>query len=430
MPTGRAVRRRCAPLFDFRSQEVCVTPSALRFAISRTSKRPHFIANGRGFTVNSTEFHDQEFDQSTLLKLQFFRGYIRKWLPVFLANRQPVFSEIHIYDFFCGPGTDPCGTEGSPLVILDEIDKLLREKASVCRADVKVFVHFNDQNSDKVHALQSLVSKLPLKANCTIIFTHFEFSEAFEKALPTLYEPCTANLLSVDQFGWKAISGRVFEAIIACPSTDLLFFISSSFVRRFSGDPSVTKYLPVQGDELAAVPGKEVHRFLCDRVYRPLIPAKKEYYLAPFSIRKDGTSNIYGLIFGSGKLLGLKKFLEVCWASDQISGEANYDIDDDIVLRSGEYPLLPEDKVAKKRDRFEKELRSFLGGACKTNRDVFKFTLESGFLPKDSTEIITGLQKFGLLKVEYIQTSKAAGRNTFYIDWKYYREEPRVRFIC
>lgn len=379
--------------------------------------------------MHSNEFHDQEFDQSTLLKLQFFRGYIRKWLPVFLADTTSQFSEVHIYDFFCGPGKDACGTEGSPLVILEEIDKFIREKASVCRQDVKLFVHFNDQDPQKVRALKDVVEELPYNPRCIIQYTELEFTEALDKARPSLQGYGIASLLIVDQFGWKAMSQETFEKIVACSATDLIFFVSSSHVRRFSVVPSVTKYLPLKVEELTEVPGKEFHRFLCERVYRPLVPAAKEYYLAPFSIKKEGTSNIYGLVFGSSKLLGLQKFLEVCWKSDEISGEANYDIDDDVFLRLGEYPLLPEDKIAKKRDRFERDLHRFLHGATRDNREVFKFTLESGFLSHHATDILRQFQNSGTIRVEDLKLRKAARRGDFYLSWKNFNQVvPRVQF--
>lgn len=34
------------------------------------------------------KFHDDEFDDATQIKLAIFRGYIRKWLPVFLTARK------------------------------------------------------------------------------------------------------------------------------------------------------------------------------------------------------------------------------------------------------------------------------------------------------------------------------------------------------
>lgn len=68
-----------------------------------------------------SHFHSQAFDIATLLKLKIFRRYIREWLPVFLSKKSS--PEVHIYDFFAGPGTDVVGRLGSPLAIIDELEQ-------------------------------------------------------------------------------------------------------------------------------------------------------------------------------------------------------------------------------------------------------------------------------------------------------------------
>lgn len=139
----------------------------------------------------------------------------------------------------------------------------------------------------------------------------------------------------------------------------MLFFLSSSFIRRFYKEPSIRKYLPLNEEEFGAVPYKEAHRYICRNFYRKLIPTGFEYYVAPFSIRKESGSNIYGIIFGSSRLLGLDKFLQVCWKNDEATGEANYNIDDDIV-RGGQLSLLDEYNVVKKYDRFKRISSNYL----------------------------------------------------------------------
>ena len=70
------------------------------------------------------DFHKKPFDEGTLTKLQIFELYAREWLPVFLSPERPPRSEIHLFDFFAGPGTDTAGELGSPL-------RLLRQPRSI-----------------------------------------------------------------------------------------------------------------------------------------------------------------------------------------------------------------------------------------------------------------------------------------------------------
>lgn len=367
------------------------------------------------------DFHDSEFDEATLLKLDVFGGYVKEWLPVFLSKR--TYPEIHIYDFFCGAGSDAKGRPGSPIRILDELDKYVM--SSPTSSEVSIRIHFNDSSEKKISRLQSIVAQ---RTNShTIDYTCLDFSEAFERAKPILCSPRAAKLIILDQFGVKEVSEKVFGALISLPATDMLFFLSSSYIRRFYREPSIRKYLPMDEEQFSAVPHKEVHRYICKNFYRKLIPSGFDYYLAPFSIRKGGGSNIYGIIFGSSRLLGLDKFLQVCWRNDEATGEANYNIDDDIV-RDGQLSLLTEFDVVKKHDRFEKDLIELLCAGLVDNRQMYQFTLENGFLPKHLKAILNRLQKSGKISVTEIVSGKPAKSNAFYANKDNYELPPRVVF--
>src|SRR5262245_59751694 len=95
----------------------------------------------------NTDFHDSPFDEGTLTKLDIFELYLREWLPVFLAPPKNYRRELHIVDFFAGPGTDPKGQLGSPLRTLRQLSSyrdLPGWKA------VRVHVHFFDRDPAKI----------------------------------------------------------------------------------------------------------------------------------------------------------------------------------------------------------------------------------------------------------------------------------------
>lgn len=378
-------------------------------------------AEDRVVKMEMDDFHDSEFDESTLLKLDIFGGYIKEWLPVFLSKR--TYPEIHIYDFFCGAGSDAKGRPGSPIRILDELDEYVM--SSPTSSEVSVHIHFNDSSEKKISRLQSIVAQRP--STWTIDYTCLDFSEAFERGKRILCSPRAAKLIILDQFGVKEVSEKVFGDLISLPTTDMLFFLSSSYIRRFYREPSIRKYLPMDEEQFSAVPHKEVHRYICKNFYRKLIPTGFDYYVAPFSIRKGGGSNIYGIIFGSSRLLGLDKFLQVCWKNDEATGEANYNIDDDIV-RDGQLSLLAEFDVVKKHDRFEKDLIELVCTGPVDNRQMYQFTLENGFLPKHLKAILNRLQKSGQIAVTELVSGKPAKPNAYYANKDNYELPPRVVF--
>ena len=301
----------------------------------------------------ANDFHSVPFDGETILKLDIFRGYIREWLPVFLSRR--TYDSVNIFDFFAGPGKDSDGIKGSPLTIIDEIRKYLLNDKLPDADNISIRLFFNDADPDKILSLQEEIGSSD-ESYLEINFTSQYFQQAFDASKAVLGASSVAKLIILDQCGFKEISPDIFRRLIESPATDFMFFISSSFLRRFISLEEVRRYFPDMSEqEIDATPATDIHRLVCD-YYQKLVPSGKEFYLAPFSIKKG--PNIYGIIFGSGLLLGLEKFLKVCWDLDGISGEANYDIDDDIV-RDGK-TLFAEWNISRKRDLFGKRLVSFL----------------------------------------------------------------------
>lgn len=361
------------------------------------------------------DFHNEPFREETILKLEIFRGYIRKWLPVFLSKKS--FNKINIFDFFAGPGKDSNGKIGSPLIIIDELKKYLEHFISPVATNVDIKLFFNDADKDKVDSLQK---ELCNENAFDIETTNLSFEQSFAAQRGRLGSKSAVKLVILDQYGIKQITQDIFKQLIDSPSTDFMFFISSFHLRRFISTDEFKNYFPdMLPEEIKGVPATDVHRFVC-QYYQKLVPPNKEYYIAPFSIKKG--ANIYGIIFGSGILLGLKKFLEVCWNKDSVSGEANYDIDDDIV-RQGE-TLFKELNVSKKKGFFRKQLVNYLQ-VFRSNNDLYKFTLENGCLPSHTIEVLRGLQKNGRLEADPPDTRK----NSFYLNWKYYKNrEVKAKF--
>lgn len=357
------------------------------------------------------DFHNEPFDNETILKLQIFRGYTRQWLPVFLSRRS--FDSVNIFDFFAGPGKDSNGVEGSPLIIIDEIKKYLTNSKAPLAENILIRLFLNDSDPNKILLLRDEI-KPKDEAQLEIEINNKDFQEAFDNYRSLLESPSAAKLIILDQSGIKQITSDVFVQLIEFPCTDFMFFISSSTLKRFITVEKVGRYFPNMSEqEVNAIPATDIHRFVCS-YYQELVPSGKEYYLAPFSIKKG--PNIYGIIFGSSHLLGLWKFLKVCWNQDNVSGEANYDIDDDIV-RDGE-TLFPELNISRKRDLFEKRLESFLN-VYRSNNELYKFTLEQGCLPTHAVEVLKNLQKEGRLEADPTDTKKSS----FYLNWNYYNQQ-------
>lgn len=345
-----------------------------------------------GHGMDIMDFHEKPYDAGTLAKLGIFELYAQEWIPVFVSKPIPVFQEVHLFDFFCGPGTDSTGVHGSPLRTLGQLRSYYR-KGMAGWDKVRIFMHCYDNDPDKVASLQAIIQgsdwKIPgVKVDCRVL----AFQEALAEHQKLLSDSNCAKLLIIDQYGVDEVSDQVFKSLITFPTTDFLFFLSSSTLHRFRDHPAIKQKIEKLEDSY------DVHRAAVN-YYRKLIPAQEKMYLGCFSIRKR--SNIYGLIFGSHHPLGIHKFLQVAWANDEISGEANFDIDHENI-RPDE-GILPLDVMRpKKIQEFESELEKALRtGKMKSEADVARFCIEAGITCQQSKPVLKKLKREGVITLDF-----------------------------
>ncbi len=329
-------------------------------------------------------FHRTNFDEGTNTKLELFRMYLRSWLPVFISS-SPRGSTINIVDLFAGPGTDQAGNPGSPLIALEEIQNYSRQIAT---SGVKIRLILNDRAARKARALEARLLATVMPGSCSWSVDNLDAGAAFTKH-HDLMTP-GPNLMFLDQFGMTFITEAMFHTLISLRKTDLLFFISSSHLRRFADHPAIKNRIVIPHRALRAATFEDTHRAVAE-YYKSLVPQASEYYIGSFSIKKG--SNLYGLIFGSGHPLGIEKFLQVCWKIAPNSGEANFDIDHDGI--SAEAPRLFADMDRpRKLDVFRQRLRDeVLSAKLKTDRAVYLFALQNGVPPAEAKTVLRELRR-------------------------------------
>lgn len=372
----------------------------------------------------SSEFHDRPFDKQTRLKLRIFGNYLREWIPVFLMQSR---RRILICDFFSGPGADSMGTPGTPLIISAEMKACFRLPKFGSLAKERIRIVFNDSDEQKVTQLERTLANDEIHQCARVQLYHEEFESIFPRFVPELQKRDVGALVIIDQFGMKCLTPEVFQVLVRCPSTDILFFLSSSTIRRFAEDPVIRKYMPVDADEIRNVPHTDAHRFLCRKYFRSLVPQGVNYYLAPFSLLQDNPANVYGIIFGSSSYYGLEKFLTACWKADPWGGEANFGINSDFFPTKDELPFHEVEKPKKMED-FEEGLVDLIRKGGATNCTVYEFTLEQGFLPKHARALLAALQKQNRLDV-LTPEGAPASRKGFYIGWREYKtKRAKVHF--
>lgn len=338
----------------------------------------------------SSDFHQRSFDEGTLTKLRIFELYAREWLPVFLSRAKPPRREVHLFDFFAGPGVDSAGNPGSPLRLL----KQLKEYQHLAGwPHVHLRAHFFDAIASKIkHLKVNLETPEYRVPNVVTDVRPIEFHAALKDCAPILASQHAAKLVFIDQCGVDQVTPDVFRQLVGSPTCDFLFFISSSTLHRFRDHPAIKQKISRTDDHY------HVHRAVL-AFYRALLPERSEYYLAPFSIRKG--ANVYGLIFGSAHPLGMDKFLQVAWKADEINGEADFDINRENI-RPGEMLLALDEFRPSKVTAFERELEQLLrSGSLKTELDVGRVCFDHGVTRQHAKPVLAKLKEENVIAADF-----------------------------
>lgn len=357
--------------------------------------------------MSKQDINKKEFTEETKLKLEIFRECFREWFPVFVHN--PYISNIFIYDMFAGSGKDSVGNLGSPRVLFQEArgDKKQHCQSLLRPQSPKITFGFNELESSKKKELELTLSadlqscrRGCSENKCPFDSSFYYESKDFSSLIDNkrlnfiLKEPKFAKFILLDQYGFKEINNDVFLKLVDSPTTDFIFFIASSFVRRFKTLPAVTNYFKENLINFDESKPKECHKVIAD-YFRNLIPQEKNYYIHSFTIQKG--ANYYGLIFGSGHSLGMEKFVKVCWKHDKLAGESNCNVYDD--FEPGTLFYNPQN--SNKRKRVYTDIKEkILNHSISNNKQGLDYALRRGCEPKLYVEVIDALRKEGKIRIE------------------------------
>jgi hypothetical protein len=228
-------------------------------------------------------------------------------------------------------------------------------------------------------------------------------AEDFETYFPRIYPAMlsrkrAAKLLYLDPFKF-VIDSDLFNKLINIPSADFLCFMPSFFLRRFPDEPAFNNYINTSKIDFEESRPEHCHRVIAD-YFKTLVPADKEYFMGCFSIKKDSGYN--GLLFGSNHTLGAEKFQKVCWKIDEVTGEANYNIDRELTYYK-QGVLFEDVKIPEKIKQFNLDLENEIKlGKIKTDIEAYKYALRNRCLVKHAAERLKELMKEG--KIEEFKT--------------------------
>ncbi|QCR23773.1 three-Cys-motif partner protein TcmP [Pontibacter sp. SGAir0037] len=340
--------------------------------------------------MGGRNLHEKAFDEATLAKLEIFENYTKSWLPTFVMQSSPV---ICIFDLFAGTGYDINGVPGSPIRILQVIKQFIGE---IFRKNVKsIRLYLNEYEEEKYVLLKAAIEKFLAENKdvgriVTYQIDQKDFNVIYPELLPIISQ--FPSLVFLDQNGVKFTNIENLLKLEKTSQTDFLFFISSSYFKRFGETKEFSNYLKIDAAVLKSNPYKFIHEVVVKAIAQQL-PTNTKLRLYPFSIKKQ--TNIYGLVFGAKHPRAVEKFLNVVWEKNPINGIANFDINEDIAKSGLQFNLFAEPKRTK-IEKFNELLESTLQEhKCVTNKFMYLFTLEQGHPLKHANAHLKYLKKVG-----------------------------------
>jgi len=347
--------------------------------------------------MGSKNIHIEPFDKGTITKLEIFEDYAQAWIPTFVMLSA---KEIHIFDFFSGPGYDSENVPGSPIRFLEKINEHL---GIILSKKTKIVLHLNEfeptkKKQEKFELLKQncneYLSQYPkFKYFLSINFYNENAEDLFFKLTPLISK--YPSLVYLDQNGVKFISQEYINQLEELKTTDFLYFVSSSFFKRYGKTEEFRKALEIDVSELEAEEYRNMHRLVLNKM-KSRLPKKTELKLFPFSIKKN--ANIYGIVFGAKNYAAVHKFLTIAWKRNELNGEADFDIDDD---NTKNQLTLFDGKQMTKIEKFQTDLENkLLEKQSTTNKAVLIYTYQCGHIPKHAEVVLKKLKKEGKLNYE------------------------------
>lgn len=345
-------------------------------------------------------------------KIELLKRYLDRYLGI--IGNDGYTKRIKIYDLFCNKGLFGKSSYGSPLVILTCVNEYHSAQKDKNKIPIKVDVHFNDNDSNKIETLMLNIKTLNLHNEelGDLRFSTNDYQIEVQKVielLPTLKSEKV--FLFVDPYGYKLTKASQIKALMAQKNAEVLLFLPTQFMYRFDDARPIALQSFI--DEIIDIskwkPNASAVHYIeqIKEGFRDFMGAG--YYVDSFIIQKD-PQTAFCLFFFSSHIRGFEKMLESKWEIDKAEGRGwKFE-------KTGN--LFAQDK-----NELEEKFIEFIKEKPRTNSEIFEFTLRSGYLPKHINEVLTALQQDNRITVITSSLEKAR-KGAFYINYGHYKEEP------
>lgn len=348
-------------------------------------------------------------------KVELYKTYLSVFLNIISRS---YFKKIYLYDLMCGEGIYTDGGKGSPIATVEAIKNHFYSNKENC-PDIEIL--FNDSKESeiekgklKIDRVKDSCENIFRPSNVQINYEHQDYKEILKTVNDKIQQlKNEIALLFIDLYGYKDVKPVHIKEIMQRKNTELILFLPVFPMYRFAnkslqdisfrGGDALREFLFELHSTEFPMFTSIIHfiEFLKESFKNLMLP--KEVFVDTFTIQRD-EQNVYCLFFFTSHHTGFKKMLESKWKLDAEHGKG-FKIESTLSLFS-------ESEVS----NYPEKLFSYLKkNPDVTNRDLYFFGLQNGFLPKHTTQILKDMQiKNNVVTVAL--DSLPIKRGSFYID--------------
>ena len=364
-------------------------------------------------------------------KVELYAKYLSKYLNI--IKRAGYYNKIHLYDLMCGEGIYADNSKGSPIIALETIRNHYNFNNNSC---LDMDIWFNDLGKSDVEKGRNKIDRV--KEKCKNIFKppniniKYSNQDFITEILPVI-EKNIKNpkkekfLLFLDPYGYKDITPQRLNRILTNNAVELLLFVPITPMYRFAnkslkeedfkGGESLKAILItlLNGEEKIFKNENDFIETLKEK-YRSYL--KHSFFVDTFTIERN-KSNTYALFFFTPHHKGFETMLKTKWELDEKRGRG-FKID------TGQFELFENVEHFDYSDK----LKSYIKNQNVTNKDLYIFGLNNGFLPTHSIEILRDWQNRNK-RFKVLENGNPVRKGAFYISSDYYsgKKKKLVSFI-
>ena len=347
-------------------------------------------------------------------KVRLLTEYLKRYLNIISLDNYT--REVEVYDLFCGEGLYQNGGEGSPLLILRQIKDMHFSNPAKRKSIAPVNCHFNDVAVKKVEKVKSAIAakSLHYPEFGSIAFSSVDYQSKLDQLLQSFQELRSSNkkaFVFIDPYEYKHISGSQIARLMTSGCVEVLLWLPTQFMYRFAsnGTPEALKDFIIE-----LIPNFSDQGFLdvwsfikqIKDGFQNLLGEK--FFVDTFTIQKD-PSTVFCLFFFTSHILGFEKMLEAKWDIDTEQGKGWHYQEDQLNILS-----------QFKTNPLEVDLVEFLREKARSNVELYLFTINRGFLPKHTNEVLRNWQNTQKISLAS-PTGTRLRKGAFYIAYKYYK---------